>query len=78
MERKVYQKLFIPVYCKNEHEKAQAQKILEELGGIVRLNADDLIKMAPIARQKMPTIMKLWKKISSGDSMIMKMIDKFV
>ena len=61
-----FKKLTIAVNCNNIEEQQKSQTILDELSNILRLNADDLIKAAPLIRKNQSVIFKMFKTISAG------------
>ena len=74
MSNKIYQKIYIGVHCESEQEKIQVQKAFEELTGILRLNAKDIIKIAPFVRNNQSRIRGLFDKLLSGKfDFLMKM-----
>ena len=60
----------IAFYCENEQEKALAQAIADELNNALRLNAKDLIKVAPMLRKNQSVIKEIFKKLGSGASIM--------
>ena len=61
-----FRRLNIAVDCENPKEMEQAQIILDELSTILRLNAKDLIKSAPMIRKNQSVIFEIFKTISTG------------
>ena len=69
-----FKRLNIAVNCETEKEKEIVQKVLDEWSNILRLEAKDIIKIAPFVRNNQGRIRGLFDKLLSGKfDFIMKM-----
>ena len=61
-----FKRLNIAVNCNSEQEQREVQTILDELSNILRLDAGDLIKNAPMVRKNQNIIRQIFTTISKG------------
>ena len=66
MFKKGFHRLTIAVNCENEQEIAQAQAILKELENALRLDAKDLMRLAPVVRKNQTKLRAIFDKISKN------------
>jgi hypothetical protein len=74
-----YRKIYIAVDCASEEEVQAVQVVAKEASQILRLQARDIIKIAPVAKKNSALIAKTIKTISSeGMKGIAKIIPYFI
>lgn len=74
-----YRKIFIAIDCANEEEAQAVQTVAKEASQILRLQARDILKIAPAAKKNSALIAKTIKTISSeGMKGVAKIIPFFI
>lgn len=74
-----YRKVYIAVLCENDEEQQQAQRVAEDLSGIFRLSAKDLIGMYPAIKKNGPIIGSAFRTISTqGKSGLVRVLPQLI
>lgn len=74
-----YRKVFIAVDCVDETEVEAVQQFGKELSSIMKLNASDVLRIAPMVRKNSGLIMTVIRTISAeGAKGVAKMIPYFI
>ena len=60
-----YRKIYIAVICENDEEAAQAQRVAEELSGVLRISAKQLISMSPALKKNGAVIGNAFRTIAT-------------
>lgn len=60
-----YRKIYVAVWCDSEQEKAQVQRIAEELSEIAQLRAKDVISTFPTIKKNQDIITTVVREVST-------------
>ena len=70
-----YRKVYIAVMCEDAEDQRQAQKVAEELSGILRLSAKSLIAMYPAIKKNGNVIGNAFRTIATqGNKGLLKVL----